>query len=556
MIGNGSPGGKAQGLVSIRSRLLENINPAAFPGITIEIPPLAVLCSDIFTAFMQQNDLEEITRSDLPDERIALAFQRADLPFEVVGTLRNLVNQVHIPLAVRSSSLLEDAEREPYAGIYTTKMIPNSQYDPDVRFRQLVQAVKVVYASTFYKAARNYRQAVGRAIHDEQMAVIIQETAGKRYLNRFYPELSGVARSYNFYPMSPGAAQDGVVSLALGLGKTIVDGGESWTYSPAYPKVDPPFGSVEKLLKSTQARFWAVTMGDPPMPDPTRETEYMVLENLLAAEKDGALRYLASTYDPQAGTLSAGTGFRGPRAITFAPLLALEELPINEIVKTLLHICEEAYAAPVEIEFAMSFHPHRFSFLQVRRMVVSTDQIDVDESQMSGPNVFTASHNALGNGSLDTLQDIVYVKPEVFELKHTHAIVPELRQINEKLLAANTPYLLVVMGRLGTTDPWLGIPIQWGQICGARAVVESAQEKARVDLSQGSHYFHNIINLGVKYFLLPYGSPHKVDWEWLDRQTAVNQTRFVRHVRLQEPLAVRIDGRTSRGVIFKSGGQG
>jgi len=347
-------------LVNIREILKQHLTPDAFPGIAIDVPPMAVLCTDIFSDFLKQNNLEEIANSDLPDERIALAFQRADLPFDVLGTLRTLTSQVHIPLAIRSSSLLEDAEREPFAGIYTTKMIPNSQYDPDIRFRQLVQAIKFVYASTYFKAAKNYRQAIGRSVHDEQMAVIIQEIAGKRYLTRFYPELSGVARSYNYYPMSPGTAEDGVVNLALGLGKTIVDGGSSWAYSPAYPKVDPPFGSVEKLLKSTQSSFWAVTMGDPPMPDPTRETEYMVLDNLTAAEKDGTLTYLASTYDPQAGTLSIGTGFPGPRAINFAHQIVLEEQPLNEIVKTMLHICEDALSAPVEIEFAMTFNPPVF----------------------------------------------------------------------------------------------------------------------------------------------------------------------------------------------------
>ena len=386
------------------------------------------------------------------------------------------------------------------------------------------------------------------------MAVIIQEMVGKRYHGRFYPECSGVARSYNYYPMSPARPEDGVANLALGLGKTIVDGGLSWTYSPAFPKIEPPFGSAEKLVKETQTRFWAVTMGEPPLVDPTREIEYMVHEDLTAAEKDGALRYLASTYNPQSGRLSIGTGFKGPRAITFAPLLVLKEIPVNEIIRALLSICEKALGGPVEIEFACTFQPNRFAFLQVRKMAVSDEAVDVPEEELQKAGLLVASRSVLGNGVVEDIRDVVYVRPETFELKHTQAIVPELRQMNERLLSANRPYLLVALGRLGTTDPWLGIPIAWGQVSGAKAVIEAAQENVKVELSQGSHYFHNIINLGVKYFLLPFTSPFKVDWSWLDQQEAVEETHFLRHVQLAEPLLVRVDGRSSRGVIYKSWG--
>lgn len=550
-IGDRELGGKANGLSQIRSVLNAKLDFDQFPGIRVDIPSLVVICTDLFDAFMQHNNLYPIAYSNLPDDRIAQAFQKADLPFEILGDLRALIDQVHTPLAIRSSSLLEDSQHEPFAGIYATKMIPNDLYDPDTRFRQLVEAIKFVYSSTFFKSARQYRKAIGRRDEEEKMGVIVQELVGKRYHTRFYPELSGVARSYNYYPMSSAKPEDGVVSLALGLGKTIVDGGRCWTYSPAYPKVDPPFGSVDNLLKESQTEFWAVNMGNHPEYDPTQETEYLILENLTASERDGVLRYVASTYSPLSGRLSIGTGFNGPRALTFAPILILEEIPFNNLVRELLHICQTTVGAPVEIEFAMSFDPHRFGFLQVRAMAAPSGQIRVEPEELSGENILVATEHALGNGVIDTIQDIIYTKPETFDLKHTMAIVPELEHFNSRLLDEERQYLLVALGRLGTTDPWLGIPINWGRISGAKVIVEATQENVRVELSQGSHFFHNIISLGVKYFTLPISSHRRIDWEWLAQQEVIEETEFLRHVRLCKPLQVKVDGRNSRGIIYK-----
>lgn len=551
-IGEGELGGKANGLAQIRSVLNTKLDYDKFPGIKIDIPSMVVVCTDSFDAFMHRNNLYPVAHSDLPDNRIAQAFQKADLPFEILGDLRALIEQVNTPLAVRSSSLLEDSQHEPFAGIYATKMIPNDLYDPDRRFRQLVEAIKFVYSSTFFKSAKQYRKAIGHSDEEEKMAVIIQELVGKRYHTHFYPELSGVARSYNYYPMSSAKPEDGVVSLALGLGKTIVDGGRCWTYSPAYPKVEPPFGSVNSLLKESQTEFWAVNMGDPPAYDPTQETEYLILENLTASERDGTLRFVASTYSPLSGRLSIGTGFNGPRALTFAPILVLEEIPLNILVRDLLDICQTTVGAPVEIEFSMTFNPHRFGFLQVRTMATPGREISIEPGELGGENILVANEHALGNGVIDTIQDIIYTKPEAFDLKHTLAIVPELEHFNSRLLDENRQYLLVALGRLGTTDPWLGIPINWGRISGAKVIVEATQENVRVELSQGSHFFHNIISLGVKYFTLPISSHHRIDWDWLIHQETIDETKFLRHVRVSKPLQVKVDGRTRRGVIYKS----
>ncbi|OGO29356.1 MAG: hypothetical protein A2Z16_08400 [Chloroflexi bacterium RBG_16_54_18] len=551
-MGAGKIGGKAEGLAAIRFRLYTDLNADMLQGVSVEIPPMVVLCTDIFDEFMQQNNLHALLSEPPSDGRIAHAFQNAELPFEVLGDLRSIVEQVHTPLAIRSSSLLEDTRRSPFAGIYHTKMIPNSEYDPDIRFRQLVEAVKFVYASTYFKGARDYRRTIGSQDHDEKMAVIIQELIGRRYHDRFYPELSGVARSYNYYPMRPARPEDGVVNLALGLGKTVVDGGICWAYSPAFPHSVPPFGSDAAMLKGTQTEFWLVNMGDPPAYDPVNEMEYIALDNLIAAERDGSLQYLASTYNALSGRLSPGvSAFKGPRVLNFAPLLVLKQVPFNILIKSLLAICEDELGAPVEIEFAMTFNPHRFGFVQVRAMEVSAESVHVEESELLGEKVLVASQNVLGNGVLENIRDLVYIKPENFELRHSSAIVPELEQINGRLLEAGLPYALFVFGRLGTADPWLGIPVQWGQICGARVIVEATQENARVELSQGSHYFHNMINLGVKYFSIPFSSQYAIDWECLAQQEVIEETLFVRHVRFSAPLEIRVDGRRSRGVIIR-----
>ena len=549
-IGSGGLGGKAQGLALIRD-VLHELDATKHAGIHIEIPPLVVVCTDVFDAFMEQNQLLETALSDLPEDRMARAFQKAELPFEALGDLRALIEDVHTPLVIRSSSLLEDTRSHPFAGIYTTKMIPNNQYDSDARFQQLIEAIKLVYASTYFRSAKDYRHALGHGDDSEKMALIIQAVVGNRYHDRFYPELSGVIRSYNYYPMDPARPEDGVVSLALGLGKTIVDGGVSWPYSPAYPKLEPPFGSVEKMLKGTQTQFWAVNMGEPAAYDPTRETEYLLLNDITAAERDASLDHLVSTYSPLSGRLSIGTGFKGPRALTFAPLLVLNQVPLNELVLELLRVCGEALGGPVEIEFAMTFDPHRFGFLQVRSMLVPTGETDVSPEELSGDEVLIGCDRALGNGTVNDIIDILYVKPESFDLKHTLAIAPELEHFNRKMLEAGRNYLLIVLGRLGTTDPWLGIPIIWSRISAANVVVEATQENARVELSQGSHYFHNIINLGIKYFTVPFTSPYKIDWEWLGQQEVLEESTFVRHVRTKRPLRIKVDGRSSRGVILK-----
>lgn len=540
-------GGKAQGLLAIRQAIT-----GLSSDVVVDIPRMTVLGTSVFDAFMQRNDLWDVALSDLSDERIGHAFQRADMPFEALGPLRSLTNTWTTPLAVRSSGLLEDTTQCPFAGVYLTKMIPNNAHDPDTRFQKLVEAIKFVWASTFFKIAKDYCKATTLCMGDEKMAVVIQEMVGKRHSDRFYPELSGVARSFNYYPIKPARPEDGVVSLALGLGKTIVDGGKSWMYSPAHPQMPPPFKSPRDLLEETQNEYWVVNLGEPPEYNPIKETEFMRKENLTSAERDGVLHRLVSTLDIETERLSMGAGARGPRALTFAPLLTMDEVPFNRLISDLLIRCEQALDGPVEIEFAMTFDPHRLGFLQVRSMVIPTGDLRVATEDLRAENVLIASETVLGNGIIEGIQDVVYVIPENFNLKDTRAIADELEEHNHRLLAEKRPYILIVFGRLGTLDPWLGIPVTWGQICGAKVIVEATQENVRVELSQGSHYFHNIINLGVKYFCMPFSSPYRIDWAWLERQPAAQEGEFTRHVRLAGPVHVKVDGRSGRGLIGKA----
>jgi hypothetical protein len=552
-IGRGALGGKAAGLVMVRREVLAGL-PASFAeSFTIDVPRLVVLTTDVFDAFLEQNDLRALPLEQMRDDRIAHAFQQAELPARWLGDLRSLVEHVHQPLAVRSSSLLEDALDHPFAGIYGTKMIPNNQQDPDRRFRLLAQAIKYVFASTFFRDARAYRRAIGVGEDAEKMAVIVQEVVGEPHGERYYPHFSGVARSWNSYPSGRARPEDGVVNLALGLGRQIVDGGLSWIYSPAWPSAPPPYASVADRARNTQHRFWAVNMGAPPLPDPIRETEFLVNPDLSAAEADGVLAHLVSTLDPRSDRLRPGTGLAGPRVLDFAPILEFGALPLNELVRELLGRGEAVAGGPVEIEFAVAEppgQPARFGFLQLRPMRVSEEDVTVTDDDLAAPGLLLAASRVLGNGRRDDLRDVVYLKPQTFETRYTPLIAAELEAFDRRLADEGRPYLLIGFGRWGTSDPWLGVPVAWPQISGARAIVETTLPDLEPEFSQGSHFFHNLISFRVLYLSRWHREGEAIAWEKLDAQPAQHETQWVRHVRFARPLEVRVDGRHGRGVVI------
>jgi hypothetical protein len=573
-IGNGELGGKAGGLVSIARRLDKTFSGSAGVGdgagadigadmgedvkVEVDIPRMVVLTTEVFSSFMKQNDLYEFVEGEHSDDRIAMAFDRASLPAEIVGDLRALADEVRIPLAIRSSSLLEDAMYHPFAGVYATKMIPNNKPSRDERFAQLREAIKFVYASTFFEGAKQYRRSLKDISQEEKMAVIIQEIVGTRIGDRYYPTLSGVLRSHNFYPTGHAAPEDGICSLALGLGKTIVDGEPSWSFSPAYPKAPPPFNNLGDMMKYTQTRFWSVNMGMNTEYDPLGENEYLSKGDLSDAEFDDTLRFIASTYDLRSDRLLPGVAKKGPRVLDFAPLFYLEDLAFEDLLKDLLKMGEEELGTPVEIEFAMNLDlkrgvPARLGFLQIRPMVVSHEKVSLSEDDLKGDNILVSSEQTLGNGCNEEIRDIVYVKPEEFNPDVTMQIAKDLGKMNEQLLEEETPYLLIGLGRWGTSDPRCGVPVLWGQISGACAIVEAALPDMDAGMSQGSHFFHNVTSFEVFYFSLPGGGDKMINWQWLSHQPEESETRYVRHVRCKEPLRILVDGRSGRGVIRHNG---
>jgi len=558
-IGDGDVGGKAAGLLRVRDVLDANLERIVRPGVRVGIPTMTVITTEHFDAFLKRNRLGATAASDLPDDRMAHAFLQGDLPVELVGDLRALTEEVRSPLAIRSSSRLEDALHRPFAGVYATKMIPNDQADPSERFRTLVEAVKFVWASTYFRDAKAYRRRAGVAESEERMAVVIQEVVGRRHFDRYYPDVSGVARSYNYYPTGTARRDEGVVNLALGLGKTIVDGGVTWSYSPARPRTPPPFASAVDRLRATQTGFWAVHMGRPAEYDPVRETEFLEYANLDAAELDGTLRHTASTYVAASDRLVAGTGPAGPRALDFAPLLDLEEWPMNDVLRGMLAACAESLAAPVEIEFAATVdekadEPFRLAFLQVRPMMVPETEVQVTEADLAAEDAVVASDRVMGNGALESVRDVVFVRRDAYDPARHRAIAAQAAALNARLLDEGRPYLLIGFGRWGSSDDWLGSPVTWGQIGGAAAVVEASLPTLPGDLSQGSHFFHNITSFGVPYFQVRHDAGGRVDWEYLESLPPETETENLRHVRTERPFGIHVDGRTGRGLIRRPAG--
>lgn len=542
-LGGGELGGKARGLMQAAEVLARR--GAELGSIPVDVPALVAIGTDAFDAFLERNRLLEILEAEPSDDAVRAAFQQASVPAELAGDLAALAAEARVPLAVRSSSLLEDALGQPLAGVYGTKMIPGNQVQPQARLRALLDAVKFVWASVFFQEARAYRRAAGAS--GEKMAVLVQEVVGRPHGERFYPDLSLVARSIDFYPQGRAKPEDGIVHLALGLGKTIVDGDLCWSFSPARPEIGPPFGSVRELVASTQTRFWAVNVGPPPPYDPMTETEHLVRAGLAEAESDGALRYAASTYDPASDRLVPGTGRVGPRVLDFAPILRYREIPLAADLRAVLDVCGAELGAPVEIELALSLPPggHRLGFLQVRPLAVGRDSVEVPEADLEGAAV--ASRAALGNGRWE-VDDLVWVDPDRFETAQTPAIAEEIARLNRGLLEEGRPYLLIGFGRWGSSDPWLGIPVRWAQISGARAIVESGLPGLNPEPSQGSHFFHNLSSFQVGYLTVRPGLSGNIDWEWIRSQPVHNETAHVRHARLASPLAIAVDGRSGRGV--------
>jgi CheY-like chemotaxis protein len=556
-IGSGNLGGKARGLAFMNSIIKKEKIFSKYPDVVITIPATVVLTTDIFEEFIEMNALHEIAQSPLPDEEILGHFVKAELPSGIRQDLITIASLANAPLAVRSSSKLEDSFYQPFAGIYSTYMIPNTN-DINYMVDMLEEAIKCVYASVYFKTSKSYMSATSNLIDEEKMGVIIQAVCGNNYNGLFYPTLSGVARSINYYPIAPEKADEGVVDIAYGLGKLIVEGNTTLRFSPAHPKRIIQLANPESAVKNTQKYFYALDMNPdvftPSVIDSINFQKLRVKE----AEKDASFKHAASTYDYENNIIRDGLHFDGKKIITFSNVLNHNSFPLAQIISDLLKISKEAMSNEVEIEFAVNLdtppgEPMIFNYLQVRPIVSSESELNAASVEDDKEGSLLFSEKAMGNGIINDIEDIVYIKTEDFDPARNKEIVLELEELNNTFRKQDRYYVLIGPGRWGSSDPWLGIPVKWPQISSARLIIESGLENYRVDPSQGTHFFHNLTSFGVGYFTInPYLGDGHCDFEYLDNLSAAFESKLLRHVKLEKALEIRIDGRTNKGIILHS----
>ena len=553
-IGEGSLGGKGRGLAFIDNLVKRHVEFESFENATVTIPKTVVLCTDLFDEFMDTNNLYQLALSDVPDEVILRHFLRAKLPDRLIDDFFAFFEAVKAPIAIRSSSLLEDSHYQPFAGIYSTYMIPylDDKYE---MLRMLSDAIKGVYASVYYKDSKAYMQATSNVIDQEKMAVILQEVVGTQHGDRYYPTLSGVARSLNYYPIGEEKAEEGVVSLALGLGKYIVDGGLTLRVCPYHPNKVLQTSELELALRETQTQFYALdtkNIGE----NFSVDDGFNILKlPVKEAEADGALTYIASTYDPYDMVIRDGLYPGGRKVITFANVLQHDVFPLADILRLAQQYGQGEMRRPVEIEFAANLNDDRtgtFYLLQIRPIVDCKKMLEEDLSTIPDEDVIIRSNNSLGHGIMDEMQDLVYVKTDGYSASNNQLIAYDIEKLNAEFLREGKNYILVGPGRWGSSDTWLGIPVKWPHISAARVIVEAGLTNYRVDPSQGTHFFQNLTSFGVGYFTVnAYRNDGIYDQAYLDSLPAVHETKFLRHIHFDRPLVVKMDGKKNIGVVMK-----
>jgi CheY-like chemotaxis protein len=557
-IGGGSLGGKARGLGFVNS-LINNYNVRnQFENIKIFVPPAVVLGTDVFDQFLDANNLRNFAIGCDDDKEITRHFVKARrFPEDALGELSAFLNIINTPLAVRSSSLLEDSQYHPFAGVYETYMIPNNQHNPILRLNDLITTIKRVYASTFYQRAKDYIKITSYRLEEEKMAVIIQKMIGVTRGNKFYPDFSGVAKSHNFYPLPPQKSRDGVASVALGLGKTVVEGGNTVRFCPKYPTDLIQFYSIEESLNNSQRNFYALQLSEnSQLTDETYDTLLKQCD-LDLAEQDGSLKYVGSTYSPENDNISDGLARSGTRVVTFGPILRGKLFPLPEILELLLDMGTWGMGTPIEIEFAVNMtaekdQPMQFALLQLRPLVITRESEQIKIGSFYDEATICHSNRVLGNGLIDDIKDVIVVDYHLFDRAKSREVAKEVAFFNNKLLADKKPYLLIGVGRWGTLDPWLGIPVKWEQISGAKAIVEADFKEITVEPSQGSHFFQNITSFMIGYFTVNLEkNMGYLDWEWLLKQKPADKMEFIRHLSFNEPILIKMNGHKNKGVIFK-----
>ncbi len=553
-IGEGSLGGKGRGLAFIDNIVKHHPELNQFDNATVMIPKTVVLCTDLFEEFMDHNNLYQLALSDADDAVILDAFRRATLPASLEGDILTFIEATSSPIAVRSSSLLEDSHYQPFAGIYNTYMVPLL----DNRHRMLsmlCDAIKGVYASVFFKDSKAYMQATRNVIDQEKMAVILQEVVGRQYGDRYYPSMSGVGRSLNYYPIGDERAEEGIVSLALGLGKYIVDGGQTLRICPHHPGKVLQMSDTEMALRETQTRFYALDLKNMGENFSVDDAFNLLKLSVREADKDGALQYLASTYNPTDQVIYPGVYPDGRKIISFVGVLEHDVVPLPHLLREVLRLGQEAMRRPVEIEFAVEIDAATrscvFYLLQIRPMVDVKSDVHINLSEIRPETILLQSNNALGHGQMDDITDVVYVKTDGYNAGNNPLIAEEISRINAKFLDRGEHYVLVGPGRWGSSDSWLGIPVKWPNISAARIIVEAGLTNYRVDPSQGTHFFQNLTSFGVGYFTInDFNGDGVYNRAVLDALPAVEETAHVRHVRFPHALSIKVDGKKKLGYVL------
>ena len=554
-IGDGSLGGKGRGLAFIGA-MVKRYPKLEHDHFAVTIPKTVVICTDIFDEFMETNELYPVALSDVDDETILKYFLRASLPARLIEDLMAFFDVVKSPIAVRSSSLLEDSHYQPFAGIYSTYMVPKLEDKYDM-LRTLSDAIKAVYASVFYRDSKAYMTATSNLIDQEKMAIVLQEVVGNRYNDRFYPTISGVARSLNFYPIGNEKAEDGIANIALGLGKYIVDGGQTLRFSPRHPHNILQMSTMDFALRETQTRFYALDLKNLADQFSVDDSFNLLRLNLKDADADGSLKFIVSTYDPYDQVIRDGYYPGGRKILSFVNVLQHEVFPLADTLDQILHVGQDEMGRPIEIEFAVNIDPQNpgfatFYLLQVRPIVDNKEVMEEDLTLVEQEDTILTSTSVLGHGIVTDVQDIIYVKTGAFCSSNNQSIAYDIEKMNRQFTGEEKNYVLVGPGRWGSSDSWLGIPVKWPHISNARVIVECGLENYRVDPSQGTHFFQNLTSFGVGYFTInPFKGDGWFDEGYLNSLPAVEETEYLRHVRFDKPVVIKIDGKKSLGVVLK-----
>ncbi len=556
-LGSGPLGGKGRGLAFINT-LIYNLNFSdLIPGINIRTPRTSVIGTDEFDQFIDRNNLLDVIHGNYSYDEIREMFIKGELSYHLEKMLKSLVGVLNRPLAVRSSSLLEDSTTQPFSGIFDTFLLPNNHPDPKVRLRQLTDAIKLVYASIYSNESRTYFDAINYKLEEEKMAVVIQEVVGNAFDGYYYPHISGTAQSHNYYPISHMEPEDGFAIAALGLGHYVVNGEKAYRFSPKYPTLE--VNTPKNLYRDSQVEYIAIDMS---------RTEFDLLHegpdanlvrlNISEAEKHQALTHLASVYDPENDSIQAGLDKDGPRILNFADILKYDYAPLAKTIEFILDVGKEALGSPVEIEYAVDLSKAgnelpSFYLLQIKPLLGSTGEYFINMKEIDETKIIIYAERSMGNGRIDNLQDIIFVKRENFDKMHTREIAAEINVMNQSMREAGLKYILIGPGRWGTRDPFIGIPVNWSQISGARVIIETSLEDFPLDASLGSHFFHNVTSMNVGYFSIQFNSLKEfINWDIIGEQEVVGETTYLKHIRFPEPLCVVMDGKKRISVVYRN----